>query len=68
VKKQTNEVKLVKASWSRVATAVLFGIGLASTCLAQSQVVPEIDASSGAMASTLVVGVVVWVLQARRRR
>jgi len=57
----------VKTFWQRAGVWALLSIGLASVCFGQNQTVPEVDASSGSMALTLVAGAMLWVQQVRRR-
>jgi hypothetical protein len=49
-------------------TFVLLGVAIAGSCFAQVQTVPEVDASSGGIALSLVVGAMLWLQQSRKRR
>lgn len=53
--------------WLRISAVALLTTLVVSTCSAQVQGVPEINAGSGATALTLVAGAMLWVRQARRR-
>ncbi len=57
----------MKTFWLRIAAVALLTTLVFSTCSAQVQGVPEINAGSGATALTLVAGAMLWVRQARRR-
>jgi len=61
-------MKSISLFWPRVFTVVLLSVAIAGSCFAQVQTVPEVDASSGGIAVSLVVGAMLWLRQSRKRR